>query len=49
LRLTHSDLEGEARDAHEKGWAHYLLRIKTVSEGGNPGPDPSADPTVRHG
>jgi hypothetical protein len=46
LRLTHSDLEGEARDAHEKGWAHYLLRIKTVSEGGNPA---FADPTVRHG
>lgn len=49
LRLTHRDLEGEARDAHGEGWAHYLLRIKTVCEGGNPGSDPLADPTVRHG
>lgn len=49
LRLTHSDVKGEGRDAHEKGGARYLLRIKTVSEGGNPGPDPLADPTVRRG
>ena len=49
LRLTHRNLEGEARDAHEKGWAHYLVRIKIVCEGGDPGSDPLADPNVRHG
>jgi len=49
LKLTHRNLEGEARDKHEMGWAHYLGRLKTVCEGGDPGKDPFADPEVRHG
>jgi uncharacterized protein YndB with AHSA1/START domain len=49
LRLTHRELPPEARDKHGLGWAHYLGRLKTISEGGNPGVDLFADPSVRHG
>lgn len=49
LRLTHRELPQEAHGKHEVGWAHYLGRLKTISEGGNPGVDPLADPSVRHG
>lgn len=49
LRLTHRELPPEARDKHEFGWAHYLGRLKTISEGRDPGRDPLADPSVRHG
>jgi uncharacterized protein YndB with AHSA1/START domain len=49
LRLTHRDLLEEARDKHGLGWDHYLGRLKKVSEGGEPGLDPFADPAVRHG
>jgi uncharacterized protein YndB with AHSA1/START domain len=49
LRLTHRELPPEAREGHDGGWSHYLGRLKTVSEGGEVGPDPMADPAVRHG
>lgn len=49
LRLTHRSLESEAREAHEKGWAHYLARLQSVCEGRYPGKDPLADPDIRHG
>jgi uncharacterized protein YndB with AHSA1/START domain len=49
LRLTHRELPSEAREGHEAGWGHYLGRLKTVSEGGEVGVDPMADPSVRHG
>jgi uncharacterized protein YndB with AHSA1/START domain len=49
LRLTHRDLEAEARDAHDTGWPHYLERLKTASEGRETGPDQFADPSIRHG
>lgn len=49
LRLTHRELPPEARDKHDFGWVHYLARLKTISEGGNLGVDPLADPAVRHG
>jgi uncharacterized protein YndB with AHSA1/START domain len=50
LRLTHRDLpEGDLWNKHDQGWTHYLGRLRTVAEGGDPGPDPCADPTVRHG
>jgi len=49
LRLTHRHLPPDARERHELGWAHYLQRLKTVSAGSEPGPDPYADPGVRHG
>jgi uncharacterized protein YndB with AHSA1/START domain len=49
LRLSHRELPPGARDKHEFGWAHYLSRLKTISEGGDPGIDPFADMSVRHG
>lgn len=49
LRLIHRELPPETRDTHELGWTHYLGRLKTISEGREPGSDPFADPSVRHG
>lgn len=49
VRLTHRQLPPEARDRHMLGWGHYLQRLKSVSEGLEPGPDPYADLSVRHG
>ena len=48
LRLVHRNLPTDSREGHDKGWAHYLSRLKTVSEGGEPGVDPLADPQVPH-
>jgi uncharacterized protein YndB with AHSA1/START domain len=49
LRLTHRHLPPGSLEGHEKGWTHYLDRLKTASEGGNPADDPLADPAIRHG
>jgi uncharacterized protein YndB with AHSA1/START domain len=49
LRLTHQELPPEARESHDMGWMHYLARLKMITEGREPGPDPFADPDVRHG
>jgi uncharacterized protein YndB with AHSA1/START domain len=49
LRLTHSGLTGPSRERHDGGWAHYLERLKTVMSGKDPGPDPYATPSHRHG
>ncbi len=49
VRLTHRQLPPAARDRHLLGWAHYLQRLKAVSEGAEPGPDPYANLNVRHG
>jgi hypothetical protein len=37
------------RDNHNAGWTRYLGRLKMAAEGKDPGPDPFADPAVRHG
>ncbi|HEY6324989.1 MAG TPA: SRPBCC domain-containing protein [Candidatus Cybelea sp.] len=40
VRLLHHRLPGEqAKRSHEKGWRHYLSRLKIVAEGGDPGPN----------
>jgi uncharacterized protein YndB with AHSA1/START domain len=40
LRMTHSGLPSAAqRDAHAKGWTHYVGRLAKVSAGEDPGPD----------
>ncbi|MGR4880494.1 SRPBCC domain-containing protein [Streptomyces sp. LARHCF249] len=40
LRLTHSGLPSpEACAAHAEGWTHYIRRLVTWAEGGDPGPD----------
>lgn len=49
LRLRHHDLRKEDYEEHEKGWKHYLDRLAIAVSGGDPGPDPMAEPTVRHG
>lgn len=49
LKLIHRNLPPDARDRHELGWSHYTHRLKSVSEGHEPGPDPYADLSVRHG
>jgi uncharacterized protein YndB with AHSA1/START domain len=48
LRLRHSGLSGDNRDKHAYGWGHYLGRLKQISEGVDPGPDPLARPEVHH-
>ena len=41
LRFTHRDLPGiEAVQSHAEGWNHYLDRLATVAQGGDPGRDP---------
>ena len=43
VTLTHSGLPGtEAGAAHADGWEHFLPRLATAAEGGDPGPDPLA-------
>jgi uncharacterized protein YndB with AHSA1/START domain len=39
VRLVHRDLPGDVRDAHARGWAHYLDRLRRVAAGQDPGPD----------
>jgi len=38
-----------AQDIKRVKYEAYLSRLKAVSEGGEVGPDPMADPAVRHG
>jgi uncharacterized protein YndB with AHSA1/START domain len=49
LRLTHRELPPQSREKHAHGWSHYVARLKSISEGHEPGPDPLADPSIRHG
>lgn len=39
VRLTHEGLPDEEIPLHVEGWEHYLPRLLTVSEGGDPGLD----------
>jgi uncharacterized protein YndB with AHSA1/START domain len=49
VRLVHRELPANTRDDHDRGWTHYLARLKTAAEGGEPGPDPLAAPSTRGG
>lgn len=49
VQLRHSGLPGSEQPAHRSGWGHYLARLKTRVEGGDPGPDPYAAPDAIHG
>jgi uncharacterized protein YndB with AHSA1/START domain len=40
VRLTHRGLPIEDIAVHRVGWQHYLPRLVTVAEGGDPGADP---------
>jgi uncharacterized protein YndB with AHSA1/START domain len=40
VHLTHTGfVDAEWASDHRKGWTYYLGRLKTVGEGGDPGPD----------
>lgn len=47
--LVHRALPDDAIDAHEGGWQHYLARMALAALGHDAGPDPLADPAIRHG
>jgi uncharacterized protein YndB with AHSA1/START domain len=44
LELVHADLPAEELPQHGVGWGHFLHRLATVAAGGDPGPDPWAQP-----
>jgi uncharacterized protein YndB with AHSA1/START domain len=46
VRLSHCRLPAGSEVFHRTGWSHYLPRLAIVAAGGDPGPDPFADPTV---
>ncbi len=49
VQLRHSGLPASEQQAHRSGWGHYVGRLKTRMEGGDPGPDPYASPDAVHG
>jgi uncharacterized protein YndB with AHSA1/START domain len=49
LRLVHHKIPTESRERLEMGWSHYLGRLLKVARGTDPGPDPFAVASVRHG
>jgi uncharacterized protein YndB with AHSA1/START domain len=45
VRLVHRGLPtAEQRDQHEHGWGQYVARLSVAAAGGDPGPDPNANP-----
>jgi uncharacterized protein YndB with AHSA1/START domain len=45
LRMTHTGLPSAEQCArHGRGWTHYLKRLAVAAGGGDPGPDPGAQP-----
>nr|WP_308637416.1 SRPBCC family protein [Paenibacillus silvisoli] len=40
LQLTHYGLPTSEVASHVQGWTHYMPRIQTVAQGGDPGIDP---------
>ena len=42
LRLVHRDLPAPSRPEHDKGWEHFLERLRAAAAGEDPGPDPWA-------
>jgi uncharacterized protein YndB with AHSA1/START domain len=45
VRLVHRGLRlTDVREQHREGWHLYLARLQTVATGGDPGPDPNANP-----
>ncbi len=45
LRLRHLLLLPDQRDDHREGWQHFLPRLSIAAVGGDPGPDPWAEPS----
>jgi uncharacterized protein YndB with AHSA1/START domain len=44
LRLVHRGLPAAEVATHTDGWNRYLARLLVAAPGGDPGPDPLADP-----
>lgn len=44
VRLRHTGLPTAQRGGHTEGWDHFLPRLQTAAAGGDPGPDPWAQP-----
>jgi uncharacterized protein YndB with AHSA1/START domain len=45
VRLVHRGLmAAEQREQHASGWQHYATRLAVAAAGGDPGPDPHANP-----
>jgi uncharacterized protein YndB with AHSA1/START domain len=45
VRLVHRGLQTpEMRQQHRHGWDHYVARLGVAAAGGDPGPDPNANP-----
>jgi uncharacterized protein YndB with AHSA1/START domain len=45
VRLVHRGImTAEMREQHRQGWDHYLARLGVAAAGGDPGPDPNANP-----
>lgn len=44
VELVHRGLPPVERDKHRAGWAHFLGRLVVAAAGGDPGPDPWAEP-----
>ncbi|NOV01701.1 SRPBCC family protein [Paenibacillus planticolens] len=40
LVLTHYNLPAAEVAPHEQGWSHYMSRLQTLAQGGDPGTDP---------
>ena len=50
VRLVHRGLTtAEMREQHRHGWQHYLARLAAAGGGGDPGPDPNANPPQEDG
>ena len=49
VRLRHYGLNDEGAASHTEGWVHYLNRLAIAAPGGDPGPDPNAEPKEMDG
>jgi uncharacterized protein YndB with AHSA1/START domain len=50
VRLIHRGLmTSDTREQHRHGWQLYLGRLSLAAGGGEPGPDPNANPPQEHG
>ncbi len=43
VRLRHYGLPADLHEIHLQGWVHYMGRLNTAAEGGEPGRDPMID------
>jgi uncharacterized protein YndB with AHSA1/START domain len=44
VQLSHHDLPPDELPKHDTGWGHFLARLIVAAPGGDPGPDPWANP-----